>query len=200
MLIQPVTGAAILDGPRAGSSGARRSSARTAPHPANVDGALRHPQQCGVQDDGRIVRESTDADPGARDAVPADGRPRTSRAQRPTGAIFARLAGDGQRPEVGARRHADRANGGHARVDTLGPMYFPDSEMPMMLRESLQNDHQRLLHIVGDRTIESFLQAVGTHARSPQPANARSARRGHSARGWIGRASRAKPHRLADRR
>ena len=39
-------------------------------------------------------------------------------------------------------------------------MYLPETEMPAILRESLRNDDQLLLHTVGDRTIESFLNAM----------------------------------------
>jgi predicted amidohydrolase YtcJ len=46
------------------------------------------------------------------------------------------------------------------RPDTSGPMYLSENEMPAILRESLQNDDQLLLHVVGDRTIESFLNAM----------------------------------------
>jgi predicted amidohydrolase YtcJ len=46
------------------------------------------------------------------------------------------------------------------RPDTSGPMYLPETHMPAILRESLQNDDQLLLHIVGDRTIEAFLNAM----------------------------------------
>ena len=46
------------------------------------------------------------------------------------------------------------------RPDTSGPMYLAENEMPAILRESLQNNDQLLLHIVGDRTIESFLSAM----------------------------------------
>lgn len=48
------------------------------------------------------------------------------------------------------------------KPDTSGPMYLPESEMPAILRESLQNDDQLLLHVVGDRTIESVLNAMET--------------------------------------
>jgi predicted amidohydrolase YtcJ len=61
-----------------------------------------------------LFEKAPTADPGARDAVPADGRPRTSRAGGPPAAVLARLAGDGQRHEVGARWHTDRADGRYA--------------------------------------------------------------------------------------
>jgi hypothetical protein len=46
------------------------------------------------------------------------------------------------------------------RPDTSGQMYFSQHDMEDMLRESLQNNDQLLLHIVGDRTIETFLNAM----------------------------------------
>ena len=41
-----------------------------------------------------------------------------------------------------------------------GWMDFSDKEMEAMLRESLQNDDQLLVHIAGDRTTETFLNAM----------------------------------------
>jgi len=41
-----------------------------------------------------------------------------------------------------------------------GQLYFSQHDMEAMLRESLQNRDQLLLHIVGDRTIETFLNAM----------------------------------------
>ncbi len=46
------------------------------------------------------------------------------------------------------------------RPDTSGSTYLSATEMPAILRESLQNDDQLLLHVVGDRTIESVLDAM----------------------------------------
>ena len=44
--------------------------------------------------------------------------------------------------------------------DSSGWMNFSEKEMEAMLRESLQNDDQLLVHIVGDHTIETFLSAM----------------------------------------
>ncbi len=46
------------------------------------------------------------------------------------------------------------------RPDTSGEMNFPEEEIEAILRESLQNDDQLLVHIVGDRTTEAFLNAM----------------------------------------
>jgi len=39
-------------------------------------------------------------------------------------------------------------------------MYLSENEMPAILRESVQNDDQLLVHVVGDRTIEAVLNAM----------------------------------------
>jgi predicted amidohydrolase YtcJ len=41
-----------------------------------------------------------------------------------------------------------------------GRMNFGEKEMEAMLRESLQNDDQLLVHVAGDRTTETFLEAM----------------------------------------
>ena len=46
------------------------------------------------------------------------------------------------------------------RPGTSGWMNFSEKEMEAMLRESLQNNDQLLVHIVGDRTTEAFLDAM----------------------------------------
>src|SRR5713101_8678542 len=46
------------------------------------------------------------------------------------------------------------------RPDTSGQMYFSEKDMEAMLRKSRQTNDQLLLHIVGDRTIETFLNAM----------------------------------------
>jgi len=46
------------------------------------------------------------------------------------------------------------------RPETSGPMYLSENEMPAILRESVQNDDQLLVHVVGDRTIEAVLNAM----------------------------------------
>lgn len=46
------------------------------------------------------------------------------------------------------------------RPSSSGWMDFNEKEMEAMLRESLQNDDQLLVHIVGDRTTETFLDAM----------------------------------------
>src|ERR1700687_1766540 len=43
---------------------------------------------------------------------------------------------------------------------TSGQMNFPENEMEAMLRESLQNQDQLIVHAVGDRTTETFLHAM----------------------------------------
>jgi len=43
---------------------------------------------------------------------------------------------------------------------TSGELDFPEKEMEAMLRESLQNDDQLLVHAVGDRATETFLNAM----------------------------------------
>jgi predicted amidohydrolase YtcJ len=43
---------------------------------------------------------------------------------------------------------------------TSGELDFPEKEMEAMLRESLQNDDQLLVHAVGDRSTELFLGAM----------------------------------------
>ncbi len=46
------------------------------------------------------------------------------------------------------------------RPDTTGPGYLPEGEIPAILRESLQDGDQLILHVVGDRTIERVLNAM----------------------------------------
>ena len=46
------------------------------------------------------------------------------------------------------------------RPSTSGELNFSEKEMEDMLRESLQRDDQLLVHIVGDRTAETFLNAM----------------------------------------
>jgi predicted amidohydrolase YtcJ len=46
------------------------------------------------------------------------------------------------------------------RPDTSGPGYLPVSEFPSILKESIRNDDQLLLHAVGDRTIEAVLNTM----------------------------------------
>jgi predicted amidohydrolase YtcJ len=43
---------------------------------------------------------------------------------------------------------------------TSGQGYLPESEIPAILRESIQNDDQLMLHAVGDRTIAAVLGAM----------------------------------------
>jgi predicted amidohydrolase YtcJ len=43
---------------------------------------------------------------------------------------------------------------------TSGELDFPEKEMEAMLRESLQNDDQLMVHVVGDRATELFLNAM----------------------------------------
>jgi len=46
------------------------------------------------------------------------------------------------------------------RPNTSGERYLPENETPAILRESLQKNDQLLLHVVGDRTIETVLNAL----------------------------------------
>jgi predicted amidohydrolase YtcJ len=46
------------------------------------------------------------------------------------------------------------------RPDTSGQLDFSQKEMEEMLRESLQNDDQLMVHVAGDRTAETFLNAM----------------------------------------
>ena len=46
------------------------------------------------------------------------------------------------------------------RPSTSGELNFSKKEMEDMLRESLQRDDQLLVHVVGDRTVETFLKAM----------------------------------------
>lgn len=43
---------------------------------------------------------------------------------------------------------------------TSGEMYFPQKEMEAMLRESLESEDQLIVHVIGDRTAETFLNAM----------------------------------------
>jgi predicted amidohydrolase YtcJ len=46
------------------------------------------------------------------------------------------------------------------RPSTSGELDFSEKEMEEMLRESLQRDDQLMVHAVGDRTVETFLNAM----------------------------------------
>lgn len=46
------------------------------------------------------------------------------------------------------------------RPNTSGQLNFSQHEMEEMLRESLQNDNQLMVHVAGDRTAETFLNAM----------------------------------------
>ncbi|HKV77400.1 MAG TPA: amidohydrolase [Candidatus Sulfotelmatobacter sp.] len=46
------------------------------------------------------------------------------------------------------------------RPSTSGELLFPEKEMENMLRESLQRNDQLMVHVVGDHTIETFLNAM----------------------------------------
>lgn len=46
------------------------------------------------------------------------------------------------------------------RPSTSGELDFSEKEMETMLRESLQRNEQLMVHVVGDRTIETFLNAM----------------------------------------
>lgn len=46
------------------------------------------------------------------------------------------------------------------RPTTSGELNFSQKEMEDMLRESLQNHDQLMVHVVGDRTVETFLNAM----------------------------------------
>ena len=46
------------------------------------------------------------------------------------------------------------------RPATSGAMDFDEKEMEGILRESLENDDQLMVHVVGDRTMETFLNAM----------------------------------------
>jgi predicted amidohydrolase YtcJ len=52
------------------------------------------------------------------------------------------------------------------RQDWSGEFYLPEPEMRAMLRESVENDDPLLVHAVGDKTAESFLNAMEAEARS----------------------------------
>ena len=47
-----------------------------------------------------------------------------------------------------------------------GQFYLPEQEMRAMLRESIEDDDQLLVHAVGDRTAESFLSAMESQVRN----------------------------------
>jgi predicted amidohydrolase YtcJ len=51
------------------------------------------------------------------------------------------------------------------RAGWSGQFYLPEQEMRAMLRESVEDDDQLLVHAVGDRTAESFLNAMESQAR-----------------------------------
>ncbi len=44
--------------------------------------------------------------------------------------------------------------------DTSGELNFSEKEMEDILRESLQRNDQLMVHVVGDRTVETFLKAM----------------------------------------
>jgi predicted amidohydrolase YtcJ len=46
------------------------------------------------------------------------------------------------------------------RPDTSGELNFSEKEMEDILRESLKRGDQLMVHVVGDRTVETFLQAM----------------------------------------
>jgi len=46
------------------------------------------------------------------------------------------------------------------RPGTSGELNFSEKEMEEILRESLQRDDQLLVHVVGDRTVETFVKAM----------------------------------------
>lgn len=46
------------------------------------------------------------------------------------------------------------------RPSTLGELNFSEKEMEDILRESLQRDDQLMVHVVGDRTVQAFLNAM----------------------------------------
>jgi predicted amidohydrolase YtcJ len=46
------------------------------------------------------------------------------------------------------------------RPSTSGELNFSEKEMEDILRESLQRDDQLMVHVVGDRTVEAFLNAM----------------------------------------
>jgi predicted amidohydrolase YtcJ len=46
------------------------------------------------------------------------------------------------------------------RPSTSGELNFSEKEMENMLRESLQRNDQLMVHVVGDRTVETFLNAM----------------------------------------
>jgi predicted amidohydrolase YtcJ len=46
------------------------------------------------------------------------------------------------------------------RPSTSGELDFSEKEMESMLRESLQSNDQLMVHVVGDRTVETFLNAM----------------------------------------
>jgi predicted amidohydrolase YtcJ len=46
------------------------------------------------------------------------------------------------------------------RPSTSGDLNFSEKEMEDMLRESLQSNDQLMVHVVGDRTVETFLNAM----------------------------------------
>ena len=51
------------------------------------------------------------------------------------------------------------------RAGWSGQLYLPEQEMRAMLQESVEDDDQLLVHAVGDRTAESFLNAMESQAR-----------------------------------
>jgi predicted amidohydrolase YtcJ len=61
----------------------------------------------------------------------------------------------------------------HDRHGWSGDLYLPAQEMRAMLRESLENDDQLLVHAVGDRTAELFLEAMEAESKHTEWKNRR---------------------------
>jgi predicted amidohydrolase YtcJ len=51
------------------------------------------------------------------------------------------------------------------RAGWAGQLYLPEAEMRTMLRKSVDNDDPLLVHAVGDRTVELFLNAMESEAK-----------------------------------
>jgi predicted amidohydrolase YtcJ len=64
---------------------------------------------------------------------------------------------------------------------TSGELDFPEKEMEAMLRESLQNDDQLMVHAVGDQATELFLNAMDA---TGGPKGMVGQARAHRTRGW----------------
>ena len=70
-----------------------------------------------------------------------------------------------RRSQVGPRRRTDSAYrcvapALHGRRQDSGHLNFSESQMEIILRESLRQKQQLLVHVVGDRTIEQFFEAM----------------------------------------